>query len=215
MIGIVEPVKTQESLRSDAFCLAYLPISQTEPTGEATLVIRTSGNRDQILAEIRTRIATAAPGLTVKEVATFDDLYADIAANQKRTPLIYVVLMSIFALTAVVTAAVGIFGVMSYSVARRTGEIGIRIALGADSSEIRRLVLRTMLPPVLIGIAAGLIGAFWLTRLLKSLLYQVKTYDPSTIVLASALMLLVAIAAALLPCLRASRIDPIVALKME
>ena len=123
--------------------------------------------------------------------------------------------MSIFALTAVVTAAVGIFGVLSYPVARRTSEIGIRIALGTESRDIRRLVLRTMLLPVLGGNTAGLFGAFWLMRLLQSLLYQVKSFDPCTIVLTSALMLIVAIAAALLPCRRASRIDPIAALRME
>ncbi|MBZ5498916.1 MAG: ABC transporter permease [Acidobacteriia bacterium] len=215
VIGVAEPVKTQGSVHSEVVCLAYVPLLQDSPIMDANLVIRSVGDRRHDLPAIQALISAAAPKSKIKKVATFDELYAEIAATQKRTPAIYLLLMSIFAATALLTAAVGIFGVLSYSVSRRTSEIGIRVAMGAESRDIRRLVMRAMLPPVLGGITAGLIGAFWLTQFLRALLYQVKPYDPLTVILAAALMLLVALAAALLPARRASRIDPIAALRME
>jgi ABC-type antimicrobial peptide transport system permease subunit len=131
------------------------------------------------------------------------------------TPRFYLILMSIFAGVALATAAVGIYGVLSYAVAQRTSEIGVRITLGATAHDIRRLVVGTVSVPVGVGIIAGVIASVWITRLLRSLLFQVTPHDPLTFILVVLFFLLVALAATLVPARRATRIDPIAALRVE
>jgi putative ABC transport system permease protein len=120
-----------------------------------------------------------------------------------------------FLMESMVLAAAGIYGVLSYSVAQRASEIGVRMALGATARDIRRLVVRAVLAPVSAGIVAGVIGSLWLTRLLRSLLYQITPHDPLTIILVAAFLLLVSLAATYLPARRASQIDPMTALRVE
>jgi len=164
---------------------------------------------------VRNRIAALNPNATIRTAATLDELYASMDTRTVSTPRFFFILMSIFAGVALATATVGVYGVLSYSVTRRTSEIGIRVALGAGANDIRRLILRSVIAPVLAGILIGLIGSFWLTRLLKSLLYQVTPHDPFTMVLVAGLMLLIAFAATILPTRRARRVDPITALRVE
>jgi putative ABC transport system permease protein len=123
--------------------------------------------------------------------------------------------MSVFAGLALVTASVGLFGLVSYAVAQRTREIGIRIALGADSSGVTRLMLRDALMPVVIGLAAGMLASWWLSRFLSSLLYEVTPHDPTTFALVTALLVAVAAVAAFVPARAATRIDPIATLRAE
>ena len=127
----------------------------------------------------------------------------------------YLILMSIFACVALATAAVGIYGVLSFSVAQRTSEIGVRMGLGATPRNIRRLIVRIILAPVTAGIIAGVIVSFWLTRLLSALLYQTTPHDPITIISVVVFLVFVSLAASYLPCRRATRVDPITALRVE
>jgi ABC-type antimicrobial peptide transport system permease subunit len=124
-------------------------------------------------------------------------------------------LLSIFATSALLLAAIGIYGVMSYSVQQQTRDIGIRMALGAERNTILAMILRQGLMPAFIGVAAGLAGAFGLTRLMESLLYGVKSGDPISFFGVAATLLMVALFAVLIPARRAISLDPVSALRSE
>lgn len=124
-------------------------------------------------------------------------------------------LMAVFAGLALFLAAVGIYGVMSYSVTQRTREIGIRLALGAQSAQVLRMIVRRGAMLAIIGTALGVAGAITMTRVLSSMLYQVNVVDPLTFVVVPAVLLVVALAACLIPARRAMNVDPIVALRHE
>jgi putative ABC transport system permease protein len=123
--------------------------------------------------------------------------------------------MLIFAGVALATAAVGIYGVLSYSVAQRTSEIGVRMAMGATARDIGMLLIRAVLAPVSTGIVLGIVTSLWLTRLLRTLLYEISPNDQITIISVIGFLLLVSLAACFLPCRRAVRVDPMTALRVE
>ena len=124
-------------------------------------------------------------------------------------------LLGIFALLAVILAGVGIYGVMHYSMTQRTREIGVRMALGATAQNVLQMVLRQGFTLALIGVAAGLVGSWWLTGLLKSMLYAVTPTDPLTFIAVDTLLLGVALAATAVPAWRATRVDPSASLRHE
>jgi ABC-type antimicrobial peptide transport system permease subunit len=124
-------------------------------------------------------------------------------------------LLSIFAASALLLAAIGIYGLMSHSVEQQTQEIGVRMALGADKPALLRLVLSQGMPPALIGVAVGLFAAFGLTRLLESLLYEVKPTDPLSFFAVAATLSVVSLVAVLIPARRAMSVDPLSALRSE
>jgi putative ABC transport system permease protein len=138
-----------------------------------------------------------------------------VVEDSTAQPRFYLLLLATFAAVALVLAAVGIYGVMSYSVSRRIHEIGIRMALGAERRDVLRLIVRQGMLLALVGAAAGLLGALGLTRLMASLLYGVQPNDPATFLTVTIVLCLVALAANYIPARRATKIDPMVALRYE
>ena len=139
----------------------------------------------------------------------------EVFSNSVAQPRFQLVLLLVFAGIAVVLAGVGVYGVVSYSVTQRTQEIGVRIALGAGRRDVAGLVLREGLLLAAMGLAAGLAGAFALTRLLRSLLFEVTPTDPATLVGVSVLLLPLTVTATVIPVRRAMKVDPMVALRYE
>jgi predicted permease len=174
-------------------------------------VVNTAADPQGLASAVRAEINRLDANLPVFEVRTMQDILSISAEHRQFTAL----LIGCFALLALVLAAVGLYGVLFYIVAQRTNEIGIRMVLGANAPEVRRLVLWQGMQPVFVGIALGLAGAIAATRYFESLLFSVKSRDPATFVLVTALLVAVALIACSIPALRATRIDPAVALRME
>jgi putative ABC transport system permease protein len=210
IIGVVGNVKNR-SLAADFTPELYLFASQI-PIGTPSIIVRTSiSNPTGITSAVRAEVAAVDRNIPVTRVRIFNEYLSRSLSRPRFNAL----LLSIFAGTALVLTAIGIYGVMAYSVAQRTGEIGIRMALGAAQSAIFRLVVGQAMTLVAISVAIGLAGAFAATRLMNSLLYGVGAWDPITFVLIALLVSAVAFLAAWLPARRASRVDPIIALRSE
>src|SRR5580693_662955 len=176
-----------------------------------TLVVRTRGNPAALSGLIKNTVWSFDRDLAISEVLTMDDVVAEANAE----PRFEMALLGVFAGVALILAAVGIYGVMSYSVERRTQEIGIRISLGASRTVKKKLVVRQGMVLALAGSAAGIVGALLLSRLMTKLLYGVQPTDPLTFTGVAVLLTSVALAANYLPARRATRVDPIVALRCE
>jgi Acidobacterial duplicated orphan permease len=210
IIGVVGNVKYR-SLNSDFTPEVYLPVTQL-PFTTMWIVARTNlSNPATITNAVRTEVAALDRNLPLISVRIFDEYLSRSIAKPRFNAL----LLSIFAGTALILTAIGIYGVLAYSVSQRTNEIGIRMALGAGQSAIFRLIVGQAMVLVAISIVLGLIGAFGATRLLNSLLYGVGASDPLTFGSIVLLVAVVAFVAAWLPARRASRIDPIIALRSE
>jgi putative ABC transport system permease protein len=188
----------------------YLPCAQ-KPPGTAMLAVRTNGKPLSFVREVRDQVLAIDRDQPVSDVSTMDQL---VEASEGQLRLM-MVLLGMFAAFAALLAIVGLYGVISYSVVRRTKEIGIRRALGAQRNDILSLVTRQVVRLVLAGVLLGLCGAFALTRVLQDLLFQVSATDPVTFVGISILFVLVGVAASYIPARRAARIDPMAALRWE
>jgi putative ABC transport system permease protein len=175
------------------------------------LLIRTAYDPSSLVSAATAVIHRVDSNLPVTHVRTMDDLLSD-SVSQRR---ISAGLIGIFAILALTLAAVGIYGVLSYTVSQRTQEIGIRMAVGAQGRDVQRMVLGHTLKLALTGIAFGLLASVGLVRFLRTLLFGVAPYDPVTLLGVTALLLLVAIAAAYLPARRAVHVDPLIALRCE
>jgi putative ABC transport system permease protein len=210
IVGVVGNVK-HLSLRNDDSPEMYLPRTQI-PFGIMSIVIRTSvSNPNAITNSLRKELAAMDATIPLTSVRVFDEYISRSLARPRFNTL----LLSIFAGTALVLTAIGIYGVLAYSVAQRTSEIGIRIALGAGKSSIFRLIVGQAMTLVGISLVLGLAGAFAATRLLSSLLFGVGASDPGTFIGIVLLVSAVAFIAAWVPARRATRVDPIVALRAE
>jgi predicted permease len=175
------------------------------------LVVRTASDPLAIAAAVRDVVHKVDPNLPVTHVVTMDGLLSDSVSPRRFSA----VLIGIFAALALLLAAVGIYGVMSYTVSQRTQEIGVRMALGAQVDSVRGMILCQTLKLTLLGVGIGLAGSFVVARFLASLLFGVGTYDPVTFLGVALLLIVVALAASYIPARRAMRVDPIVALRYE
>jgi putative ABC transport system permease protein len=175
------------------------------------VALRTAGDPERYTNLARAAVRSVDPDQPISGVHTMDELIA-LSVGQRRLSML---LLSLFSGIALVLASVGIYGLMSYSVAQRSRELGVRIALGAARSDVLRLVLRQGMSLALMGIVIGVGAAFALTRLIESQLYDVRATDPATFVGVAALLAVTALAANLVPALRATRVDPAVVLREE
>jgi putative ABC transport system permease protein len=210
IVGVAGNVK-HLSLRNEDSPEMYVPRTQL-PFHTMSLVVRTNvWDPNAVTASIRKELAEIDSSIPLRSVRVFDEYISQSLARPRFNAL----LLSIFAGSALVLTAIGIYGVMAYSVAQRTNEIGIRMALGAAQSNIFKLVIGQAMTVVAISIVIGLAGAVAATRLLNSLLFGVRAWDPLTFSAIVILISLVAFLAAWLPARRASRVDPIIALRTE
>jgi predicted permease len=174
-------------------------------------LIRARLDPQQLVSATSEILSRASDGRPVGSIRTLDDVLSKSIARQRFTML----LLSVFALIALLLAAVGIYGVIAYSVTQRTHEIGVRMALGADRSDVQNMVLREGLARGLIGVACGMCAAFFLVRLLAGLLYGVSMWDPAVFLAVPAFLVLLTTVAAWIPARRAARLDPVQALRFE
>jgi putative ABC transport system permease protein len=212
VIGVVGDVK-HSGLTQPTDPAVYTPFSQSDEAWKRlmTIAIRTEDASAGLVEEVKKQIWSVDGRIPVGEVHAMDEFIAVSLAQQRFNML----LLGLFAALAVVLATVGIYGAMAYAVNQRTHEIGIRTALGAQRSDVLRLVVRDGAKIALFGIASGIIGALALTRLMASLLFEVKPTDPATFAGVAILLALVALAACYIPARRAMRVDPMVALRYE
>jgi putative ABC transport system permease protein len=209
VVGVVGDVK-QYGLDKPGTSAVYLPHAQY-PVPFMSLVVRTAGNPAEMTATVRQAVQKLDRDQVPTEIATMQEVMARSIQMQRFSMFV----LGAFAILALALAAVGIYGVMSYVVAQRTHEIGIRIALGARLENILGLVLKSALRMTLAGILLGAAGAFALTRLMKSLLFGVMPTDVPTFVVVCLSLLVVALVACYLPARRATKVNPLVALRYE
>jgi putative ABC transport system permease protein len=209
VVGVAGDVRGV-SLNKSPSPTVYLPYWQRN-FNQVSLAVRTEMPPLAASSAIRAAIRAVDPEMPVPAFRTMDEIVAESVAQRR----FQMTLVLLFGLTALLLASLGIYGVVSYSVAQRTNEMGIRLALGASSSGIRTLVLRQSLPPVVLGLGAGVVASLALSRVLSSLLFGIGLSDPATIVGAIALLSAVSIIAAYIPARRATRVDPITALRYE
>jgi putative ABC transport system permease protein len=200
----------QESITDEAIPELYVPFAQM-PINGMQVMVRTSSDPLAFVATVRNAVLAIDPNQPISDVKTLAQRVNEVAAVSRSLMLLF----SAFALLALVLGAVGIYGIISYSVTQRTHEIGIRMALGARAGNVLSLIMKNGLALVLTGIVIGVGGAFALTRFLTTLLFGVTPTDSVTFVVVSFVFFVIAIIASLIPAVRATRVDPLVALRYE
>lgn len=211
IVGVVGDVK-HSALDEEANPQIYRSLAQLQfPATSMSLAVRTSGNPMQMLAAVRGQVWAVDKNQPVTNIETMERLM-DKSVAPRRFNLL---LLGVFALVGLALASVGLYGVMSYTVTQRTREIGVRMALGAQASDVLRLVIGEGIKLALIGVLLGLGGALALTRLLTTLLFGVSATDPLTFVVIAAVLITVALLACWLPARRATQVDPLLALRHE
>jgi putative ABC transport system permease protein len=175
------------------------------------MIVKTSVEPSSLVGAIKREIRIIDKGQPIAQVATLDEKLSESVAPQRFTLL----LLGIFALIALMLACAGIYGVMSYAVNQRTHEIGVRMALGARQLDVLKLMIREGMGLVVIGLGLGLAGSFALTRVMRGMLFGVTPTDATTFVSVSAVLIVVALLACYFPARRATRVDPLVALRYE
>jgi predicted permease len=209
IVGVVRTAKYR-NLREAPLPLVYIPLAQ-EMQGDMTLVVRTAGDPATLRDNVRSVVQRVNRNIPLYSVRTISEqIEAALAADRMMALLI-----AVFGAAALLLASVGIYGVVAYAVAQRTHEIGIRMALGARSADVLRLVVREGMRMAVAGVVVGFVGALALTRLIGSLLFGVTSTDLPTFGLVTLGLLLVALIACYLPALRATKVDPLKALRYE
>jgi predicted permease len=209
IVGMVGSVK-RKGLTADTAAQFYLPLKQAIILSPA-LVIRTSGNPINMVGPLRAVLAQMDSNVPLYRISTIDD-YISLSAAQ---PRFQTVLITFFAVMALLLAAVGLYAVLAYMVAQRTLEIGLRLALGAQRESVVGLILRRGLMLAAIGLGIGIVASVALTRFLSEMLYGVKPLDPLTFVAVSAVLMLVSLIASSAPAYRAARLDPMRTLREQ
>jgi len=209
IVGVVAHVKNY-GIDQPSRVEMYVPFAQ-DLANNGTVVLRSSGDPSLAVSGIRAAIRSLDPNLPVFDVRPLPDIVADSSAPRR----LEVTLIGSFAGLALLLAAVGVYGVISYLVTQRRQEIGIRIALGATSENVLALILTKGARLAAFGVAAGLAGSLALTRLISSLLFQVSAFDVATFTLGVLAIVALVLMACWLPARRATRIDPLVALRYE
>ena len=209
IIGVVKDV-LYDGLRSDVQPAIFFSGLQSS-VKRRTIVVRTTGAPASLLPSIRVELSSLSPSVALTNIQTMDDVMADAQARDRFSTL----LLSLFGVVALLLAALGVYGVLAYAVAQRTGEVGIRMALGADRADVRGMVLKDGMRLVGIGIALGLVGAFAVSGLLASQLFGVNPRDPVVLGSVAGVLLLSGLLASLIPAWRATRVDPVVAMRAE
>jgi len=209
IVGIVGDVRSRKVNEADDMEF-YRPWAQ-ENFPFPTIVVRSNLREDAVTKLVRSTLATVDPGLAIALPQSMEKIIAQ-ALGQTR---LMTWLLGIFACVALLLAAIGIYGAVAYTVEQRTGEIGVRMALGAQARDVLRLILNQGMKPVVIGLAIGIVSAFALGRLIASQLYEVSAHNPALLAGATILLATIALIACLLPARRATLVDPIQALRTE
>ena len=214
VIGVVADVKNA-GIDKAARTELYLPFLQTQASrnrnNSSFVILQTAGDPNALVNAVRREVNALDPTLPIASVRTMDE----VVSLARARPRFLMLLLTLFSTVSVVLAAFGLYGVISYAVAQRTSEFGIRMALGAQSGDVITMVLRQGLLLGLIGIVCGAVGAVFLTRLLSGLLFEMGTFDVPTFASMAALLLAVTLVACYVPALRATRVDPMKALRYE
>lgn len=208
VVGVVADSR-ERGPADDPTLTVYLPYGRNALTPE--FVLHTSGNPLAVASAVRAAVANLDPNLPVADVRSFEEMISNSLLPQRFNAT----LLGTFAGLALVLATTGIYGVLAYSINRRTAEIGLRVALGASRGNILGMALTQGIRPALLGVCLGALGAWWLSRYVQALLFGVKPFDGLTYLLVAALLLATALLASIMPGRRAMRIDPAVALRME
>jgi len=215
VIGVVNETK-QRSLGEASPATVFVPLTQTAEGLSATLrqssfVLRTTGDPLLLSTAIRNEMRQLDLSLPVRNLRSMEQLVSRSIAPQRFN----LSLLSLFSALGLLLAAVGIYGVMAYSVSQRTHEMGLRMALGAQARDVLKLVVKQGMGLALVGVAVGLLASFALTRLMKNLLFGVSATDPATLAGVALLLTCVALLACYIPARRATKVDPLVALRYE
>jgi putative ABC transport system permease protein len=209
IVGVVNDIKPA-NLSEDPAPEIYAPFSQ-RPRSVMTLIARTTGKPEQLAAAMRAAVQSVDKEQPVYRVKTMEQFFSDAVAAPRATMF----LLGVLAVAALILAAVGIYGVMAYAVTQRTHEIGVRMALGARAGDVLGMVVKNGMRLAGAGVATGLVAAFALTRLMRELLFGVRPTDPATFVVIALLLICVALLACYLPARRATRVDPLTALRHD
>lgn len=210
IIGVVADFRSRR-LSAEPEPEVYLHIPQVPALGSLTLMLRTQSDPMSLAAVARQEIAKLDRNLPIYDIKPFSEYLSDSVAQ----PRFNSVLLGVFAGVALLLTAIGLYGVIAYSITQRTQEIGIRMALGAQARDVLRLIIGQGMTLVLIGVALGLAGAFAATRLMKSLLFGVGASDPLTFASIAGLITLIALLACYIPARRATKVDPMIALRCD
>lgn len=218
VVGIVQDVKLDSLAQTRPAATLYVPLDQLSvPSLGAwrsfpmTLVVRTGSNPASLTSAVSNAVQQVDSSVPLRDILTMND----VVATSLSQPRFDMLLLGTFAALALILAAIGIYSVLSYSIKRRVSEIGIRMALGARVNDVLRLVIIEGMKPTLLGVGIGAVVALVFGRVMSNMIYQVKPDDPFTFVIVAFLLAGVALAASLIPAYRATRVDPIVALRYE
>jgi putative ABC transport system permease protein len=210
VVGVVGRVKMEGLAQDSNRVQGYFAFNQV-PSGGMTVIVKGSSDPNQLISSVRQQVKAVDQDQPIYEIRTMDEIRAESVAPER----LNLTLLSLFAGIALVLAIVGIYGVMSYAVTQRTHEIGIRMAIGAQTWDVFRMILKQGMTLALLGIGIGLVGAFALTRLMTSMLFGIEPTDPVTFTVIAVLLTTVALLACYLPGRRATKVDPVVSLRYE